>query len=94
MGTEVMLWSRYVPGWLSVCALKVSTHPKLPEPFLSLICLLLAESHINQRSIIRLDSLESESMFVKIVKVLLGVGRRACTQTLEISLGSTYSKND
>jgi hypothetical protein len=78
-----MLWSRYVPGWLSIYAPKVSTHPKLPEPFLSLICLLLAESHINQRSIIRLDSLESESMLVKIVKVLLGVRRRTGTQTLE-----------
>ena len=92
MGTEVMLWSRYVPGWLSVDVLNVPTHPKLPEPFLSLICLLLAESHVDQSSIIRLDSLESESMLVKIVEIFLGVRRRAGTQTLEISLASAHFK--
>ena len=83
MGTEVMLWSRYVPGCRSVEVLDVTTHPKLPEPFLSLICLLLAESHIDQCSVIRLDSLKGKSVLVKIIKVLLGVGRRAGSQTLE-----------
>ena len=70
------------------------THPELSQPFLSLICLLLAESHVDQSSIIRLDSLESESMLVKIVEIFLGIRRRAGTQTLEISLVSTHLKND
>jgi hypothetical protein len=72
----------------------VQTHPKLPEPFLSLICLLLAESHIDQSSIIRLDGLKSESVLVKIVKVLLRIRRRAGTQTLEISLVPTPLNRD
>lgn len=61
IGTEVMSWLRYVPGWLSAGypAISHSTHLELPEPFLTIVCLLLAERHIDQCPIIRLDGLES-----------------------------------
>lgn len=83
IGTEVMSWSRYVPGCSSVLFTE-PTHSKLPQPFLSIICLLLAERHVDQSSIFSLDGLEGKPMLVEVVEVFLGVCGCARTQTLSL----------
>lgn len=64
----------------------MATHLELSQPLLTVICLLFAECHVDQCSVLCLDRLESETVFVEIVEILLGILRGTRTQTLPTSV--------
>ena len=84
MGNDLMSWSRNVPGFRQL-TFPYFTHPELPQPLLTIVGLLLVESHVDQAPILVLQRVEGQSVSVQSVEVLLGICRSAGTQTLQAS---------
>jgi len=61
----------------------MGTYFELAKPFLSLICLLLAESQLYQFSVAFLCRCERDDMFCHITEIAMGIGIGTGTQTLQ-----------